>query len=137
MGSDGGDTGGGGFVVQSVRHGGHILDIVQPGGHDGVGHGRRQPLEKEALEQDTFCFFIWKESSHVLQQVRGSAVAEAGVVQKGVSLLPLRFAVVLAQVLLQPFVGILVFKIDRQQERAARERNGVGKFSNYVVTLDP
>jgi hypothetical protein len=39
--------------------------------------------------------------------------------------------------LLQPFVGILVFEIDRQQEGAAGEGDGVGQLANHVVELDP
>jgi hypothetical protein len=81
LGGEGGDPGGGGFVVKVVGHGGHILDVLQPGGHDSVGHGRRQTLEEETLEQDSLRFFFREESSHVLQQLRRPAVAEAGVVQ--------------------------------------------------------
>jgi hypothetical protein len=55
---DGGDAGCGGFVVQAVGHGGHVLDVLQPGGHDGVGHGCWQTLEEETLEQDAFCFLL-------------------------------------------------------------------------------
>ena len=67
MGGDGGHAGGGGFVVEPVGHGGHFLDVVQPGGHDCVGHGRGESLEEQALEQDTFYFFVRKKCSHVLQ----------------------------------------------------------------------
>ena len=52
-------------------------------------------------------------------------------------MLPLGFAIVLAQVLLQPFIGILVFEIDRQQEGAAGEGDSVGQLANHVVELDP
>ena len=37
-GGDGGDSCGGRLVVKSVGHGGHILDVFQAGGHNGVRH---------------------------------------------------------------------------------------------------
>jgi hypothetical protein len=38
---------------------------------------------------------------------------------------------------LQPIVTVFVFEIDRQQKRAAGEGNGVWKFADNVVKLDP
>ncbi len=114
---DGGDAGGCRFVVKAVGHGGH----VQPGGQDGVGHGCWQPLEEEALNQDSFYLVFWKQGSHVLQQLRWAAVTESGMIQEEISLLPLGFTVVFAEVLLESLVGVLVLEVDGQQEGAAGE----------------
>jgi hypothetical protein len=47
-------------------------------------------------------------------------------IQEGVPLLPLGFAVIFAKMLLQPLLGVLVLEIDGQQEGAAGEGDGVG-----------
>jgi hypothetical protein len=60
LGGDGGHAGGRRFVVETVGHGGPVLDVVQPGGQDCVGHGCWQPLEEEALKQDSFYLVFWK-----------------------------------------------------------------------------
>jgi hypothetical protein len=50
--SHGGDAGGGRLVVEAVSHGCHVFDVFQAGGHNGVGHGCRETLEEETLEED-------------------------------------------------------------------------------------
>ncbi len=98
--------------MKAVCHGGHVLNVLQTGGHNGVRHGCRQALEEEALEDDTLIFLLWQEGPHVLQQLGRPAVAEAWVVQQGIALLPLGFAVVSAKMILESLLCVLVFEVD-------------------------
>ncbi len=85
--------------------------LSSPAARTGVGSRLRK-----ALKQDALHLVFREESPHVLQQLRWPAVAESGVVQEGVPLLPLGFAVVFAKMIFEPLVGVLVLEVDGQQE---------------------
>ena len=52
-------------------------------------------------------------------------------------LLPLGFAVVFTQVILETLVCVFVFEIDGEEEGAAGQGDRVRQFADDVVVLDP
>jgi hypothetical protein len=103
------------FVEQSVSHVRHRLHILQVGGHDGVGHLRRQFFQKQALKQCSFSLVRRQHGSHVLQKLGRAAITEARTVEECVTHLPFCFAKIFAKVGFESFVSVCVFEVDVEE----------------------